>query len=630
MRLFVCLWLVLTVCTSANSDEVGKLIPGQTYAVIVGVLTWQEKSLTEYPAERRQDVALQQQLAAIGVPAENVTVLLDQAATRDAIETAVTSVAKRAGEDSTLIIYYAGHGMTHDGKGVFACFDIDTQQMAQTGWCHDRLAESIKSNFGGDNVLLFADCCYSGKLQDVAKQLGESGFRAASLSSAGVDNLSTSNWTFTLSLVEALSGHPLSDVNVDGAVTLGETAVEVKEAMRFFERQRSGFASHQLPEEFQLATTRRDPILTGAAKQKQILQYKFGQFVLAKPNQKWAIGRVLSQRISELGKPELLIQSQDYSDRPTHWLGTDKVRLIDAVVQKQFPPDPLPDDEAQQKASVDGKYTNLLAKLKVETDWKSYGAFQDFGNWAGKSYFQHKDLPAGHWVYVYPHWYIWQTNIAGEVAVPPNVAPLKNVPHWDAKQMIGRPDTLQPGDQITAWAPGKIDDGKVWAEVDFGEAIVATEIHIYENCSPGAVYQITGFVDAKEIVLWKGTDPTPASAAMGTSKFALSSDVTIDRIRIYVDCKRSAGWNEIDAVALIDRNNKEHWAVDARASCTYNQAKVIAFVDPFQADADRKAEKWAEVKKNLRDRKQRIRQYEAAIEEERKAIKMLYEEMNDL
>lgn len=65
------------------------------------------------------------------------------------------------------------------------------------------------------------------------------------------------------------------------------------------------------------------------------------------------------------------------------------------------------------KASVNGKYTKLLRRIHVPNDVVSYGEFRDWGHYTGTSYAGHNDLPAGHWVYVEPHWYIW-----GEMNIP--------------------------------------------------------------------------------------------------------------------------------------------------------------------------------------------------------------------
>jgi hypothetical protein len=59
------------------------------------------------------------------------------------------------------------------------------------------------------------------------------------------------------------------------------------------------------------------------------------------------------------------------------------------------------------KAHVNGKYGRLLRKIKVPQDRKSYGDFTDFGHYQATDWAGHKNIPAGYWVYVHPHWYIW-------------------------------------------------------------------------------------------------------------------------------------------------------------------------------------------------------------------------------
>ena len=85
-----------------------------------------------------------------------------------------------------------------------------------------------------------------------------------------------------------------------------------------------------------------------------------------------------------------------------------------------IPPYPtLNDAQALLKASINGKYKKLLKKIKAETDIESYGPFADFGKWDGSSYAGQNNLPAGHWVYVYPHWYIWEAQDVASAAPAP-------------------------------------------------------------------------------------------------------------------------------------------------------------------------------------------------------------------
>lgn len=70
-------------------------------------------------------------------------------------------------------------------------------------------------------------------------------------------------------------------------------------------------------------------------------------------------------------------------------------------------PEPLPSTEAYAKASVAGKYDQLLEKVVAPDDFRSYGAFHDYGRWDGTTYLGRTGLPTGYWVYVYPDWFIW-------------------------------------------------------------------------------------------------------------------------------------------------------------------------------------------------------------------------------
>jgi secreted protein with Ig-like and vWFA domain len=71
------------------------------------------------------------------------------------------------------------------------------------------------------------------------------------------------------------------------------------------------------------------------------------------------------------------------------------------------PPKPLTREQAEAKASVDGKYKNLLRIVEAPEDGAAYGEWNDYGRWDETSYRGQNNLPQGYWVYVSPHWYIW-------------------------------------------------------------------------------------------------------------------------------------------------------------------------------------------------------------------------------
>ena len=72
-----------------------------------------------------------------------------------------------------------------------------------------------------------------------------------------------------------------------------------------------------------------------------------------------------------------------------------------------------PEIQSLKKAAVDGKFANLLAVIRVPDDKATYGDFNDYGIWQGKEWAGFTGLPVGYWVYVQPHWYIWEKEAKG-------------------------------------------------------------------------------------------------------------------------------------------------------------------------------------------------------------------------
>src|SRR5262249_52970500 len=191
---------------------------------------------------------------------------------------------------------------------VFMNYDVKPGRPKQTGLLVSDLTELIRDNFRGKRVLFLADCCYSGGLAKAAEELGKDGFAAASVTSAGATVTSTVNWTFTQTVIDALTGEPLTDRDGDGTVTLGELAAEVRDAMRYLERQNSGSAHCGLSGSFALGKARRptEP-LDGTAG-----GYRVRDYVTAPDGGRRRPGRGAGVRDREVG-----VQFYDYSEERT-------------------------------------------------------------------------------------------------------------------------------------------------------------------------------------------------------------------------------------------------------------------------------------------------------------------------
>ena len=239
--------LLVLLVGVATAGEKEHFDPSTAHAVIIGVLEFQDRSLGGWPAEKRKDQELHDTLLEMGVPAGNMSLLLDKDATLANIKKAVTEVSARAGKGSTFIFYYAGHGVKQPGgKTFFANYDIAGRDIGGTGLAVDTVGELLKANFKGKRVLLWADCCYSGALGGVAAKLGAAGIPAASVTSADESNTSTNNWTFTMTVLHTLMGQGQADRNRDSKVTLAEMNMAVADSLKYRDSQKSGYSTHSV------------------------------------------------------------------------------------------------------------------------------------------------------------------------------------------------------------------------------------------------------------------------------------------------------------------------------------------------------------------------------------------------
>jgi hypothetical protein len=241
---------------AARSVKAGPLLAGaDTYGVLAGVLTFSDPGVTGFATELRKDRELRDVLVQRGVPEANLVLLLDAEARESAVSAALTKTATRAPRGSTLLFYYAGHGARdRTGRPYFVAHDTTGQKNALF---IDRIATAIDASFHGKRVVLMADCCYSGTLKAVAEKLPR--LDSIVLTSADASNLSTSNWTFTQTVIDGLSGDAFADANGDGRVTLGELDHEVGQAMKYREAQRHGFFVRGVALDEQIARARGRP-----------------------------------------------------------------------------------------------------------------------------------------------------------------------------------------------------------------------------------------------------------------------------------------------------------------------------------------------------------------------------------
>lgn len=271
------------------------------------------------------------------------------------------------------------------------------------------------------------------------------------------------------------------------------------------------------------------------------------------------------------------------------------------------PQRPLPEHEALKQARMNGKYAMLLRQIQAPKDAEKFKDVHDFGYRNLREYAGHADLPAGYWVYVFPYWYIWRDLTEQQ----------KNRRDWGPEQATGQPDTQQFGDERTAWASRSEDAQDEWLLLEYDEPIMPTAVLVHETYNPGALVKVSVFkLDGTEVEVWKGKDPTGAGTGGGVSEVAVKPNFKTNRVKIYLASKDVAGWNEIDAVGLKDKDEKMHWATAAEASSTYAQQPWVAPETPEQVQ--QKLLRLQQEIKNLKEENRQLKETLKKLQEGKK------------
>jgi len=320
MFLYSCL-IILTNCSAKNNTHTGNPQNNQsqnttgakTYAFIIGTLEWSDPNLHSFEKKNRKDQELYELLKNTGVNEENAVFLMDQKATLSNIKEKMSSLLSKSEKGSHFIFYYAGHGMHDNGRYYFANYDISTNDPASTGLDLDIIGNIIVKNFKGERVTLWADCCYSGGLSEVAETLSKKGFKTCALTSSTNTNTSTGNWTYSQAIIDGLRGDGIMDRNSDGKISLNEMGAEVRDAMKFRERQLNSYVVYNLDgdqtvfSEVRSKINRNNPLT--------------GNYVFATYNGKWEIAR-----IKGVNNDQYDCEFYFYSDKQVQQLPKEKIR----------------------------------------------------------------------------------------------------------------------------------------------------------------------------------------------------------------------------------------------------------------------------------------------------------------
>jgi len=303
-QILLCCFL-LTYCSSVKAAATWN--PKKTWVFFVGILEWQDPSNPSFPQKNRKDVVLLDRLRSNGVPEEHIVYLSDRAATTANVKEQFESLLKKAAPDDWVFVYFAGHGnKTDDGRPYLITYDVTAEK---PGWAFEDIPEAIEKNFAGSHAMIALDNCYSGAMTSAVRK-GKRRVSYAVFASSLASQTSTGNWTFTESLISALSGAPLADLNHDGVITLSELGKNSEADMLFFEEQVATVAF----------TGSFDPEIIIAKAADRTFD-RFGERVEAFSDDQWYKAYLIDKRPGSFK-----VHFYGYESNDDQWVSIDKIR----------------------------------------------------------------------------------------------------------------------------------------------------------------------------------------------------------------------------------------------------------------------------------------------------------------
>lgn len=231
--------------TSTSNNTVrpasGPRIPFTIYGVVIGVSRYKYSKINLEYADDDAEMFYEHLISANGgAEPENVTLLLNEKATRENVLKALYDVSKHAMDDDLIYIYIASHGMPSSmaNELYFLGYNTDPNNIEGTGISKFDIERAFMSSRANKKIWI-ADACHSGgvglstygsrglndqaRSVQVARLLNESASQNNSVillsaSSAGQQSLEGKQWggghgVFTHYLVKGLKGEADADGN---------------------------------------------------------------------------------------------------------------------------------------------------------------------------------------------------------------------------------------------------------------------------------------------------------------------------------------------------------------------------------------------------------------------------------
>lgn len=233
------------------------------YAIVIGIEKYREKLPKAEFADRDAKLMGEYLTKVLGYPEENVVIRVNEKAAKADLEKYFESwLPNNAEKDSTVFVYYSGHGAPNakTGEAYLVPYDGDPTFVDNTGYSLKRLYERL-DKLPAKEVIVMLDSCFSGQggrsvlakgtkpmVLSMENSMAATG-KAIVLAASGGDQISTAyeekgHGLLTYFFLKGLQGD--GDTNKDGVIEMEELYLYVKPQVQRIARKQ--YNTEQTPQ----------------------------------------------------------------------------------------------------------------------------------------------------------------------------------------------------------------------------------------------------------------------------------------------------------------------------------------------------------------------------------------------
>ena len=127
------------------------------FAILIAIENYQDPSISPVPFARRDAEEFSKALELNGFEKTNQRILIDEQATKEAIESLVPKAIEQLKKKDVLFFYYAGHGFSKDARNFITSFDTLAADWVGTSVPLNQLLTDIQAS-QSNPIALFLDC----------------------------------------------------------------------------------------------------------------------------------------------------------------------------------------------------------------------------------------------------------------------------------------------------------------------------------------------------------------------------------------------------------------------------------------------------------------------------------------